>query len=297
MSVSVVIPHYGNAAPTAALVAQLVSQLDATDEIIVVDDCSPDLCPEIDGARVVRRPRNGGFGSTCNSGAAVASGDLLLFLNSDLSIPPGFVAGLVAAAAPFQPCVAGPAIVDEQGIPDYSARHFPTIAHQVAEWTTVLARWRGTRLGHELVGHDTSAMSTSSAAATDWIVGAVLLVPRAEFAAVGGFDESFYMNSEEVDLQRRLRDRGVPSIFMPDIFVVHLGGGASDPAKRRAWVVDSRRTYARKWGGRRRLQASLTAVTAVNLTVNTVRRVAGRPVRPLKTARDELNLIWGEETR
>ncbi len=294
--VSVVIPHYGDPAPTLELVAALASELRPEDELIVADDCSPVPFPDADGVRVVRRARNGGFGAACNAGAAAASGDLLLFLNSDLGVAPGFVADLVAAAAPWQPCVAGPRII-EGGRVDESARHFPTVTHQVVEWLIPLARWRDTRVLHEAVGHDLRAIEAADAVPTDWLVGAALLVPRAAFAAVGGFDERFHMNSEEVDLQRRLRDAGVPAIHLPTVSVTHAGGGSSDPALRRRWLVASRWAYARKWGGVARLRAGLTAATGVNLLWNGARRLAGRDTAPLRTARTELALIWEKPDR
>jgi N-acetylglucosaminyl-diphospho-decaprenol L-rhamnosyltransferase len=146
------------------------------------------------------------------------------------------------------------------------------------------------------VGHDLTARGADTV--VDWAVAAALLLPLDEFRAVGGFDERYFMNSEEIDLQRRLRDRGVPSVVLGQPTVRHTGGGSSDPAKRRQWLVGSRLEYADKWGGRRRLQAALAAATAANLVWNTGRRVAGRDVGPpLRTAREELQLLRGPGRR
>jgi N-acetylglucosaminyl-diphospho-decaprenol L-rhamnosyltransferase len=72
---------------------------------------------------------------------------------------------------------------------------------------------------------------------------------------------------------------------------VHAGGASSDAARRRQWLVRSRLEYADKWGGRRRLQAALGAATAANLAWNAGRRIAGRDVAPLRTAREEAALL------
>ena len=123
-------------------------------------------------------------------------------------------------------------------------------------------------------------------------VGAAILVPTAEFRAVGGFDERFFMNAEEVDLQRRLRGRGVPSVYCGTVHVVHEGGGSSgDGARRRAWLVEGRTRYAQKWGGRRRQRAALTAASVVNLGWGAARAAAGRPTTPLRTFRREMTWI------
>jgi len=291
--VSVVIPHYGRAEPTTRTLADLSAQTTGrTLQVVVVDDCSPEPFPDAEGVTVMRREANGGFGSAVNSGAAVATEPLLLVLNSDVSLTPTFVDDLVAAAEPWQPAVVGPLLLDPEGHPSNSARHFPTVGHQTVEWLTPLARFRDRRVLHEAVGHDTRAVP-GAVLPVDWVVGAALLMPTASFRAVGGFDESFYMNSEEIDLQRRLRERGIPTVFAGTVPLTHVGGGSTDPAARRRWLVESRLRYAGTWGGRRRLAASLTAATAVNAVVNTGRRLAGRDVDPLATAREELRLIHG----
>lgn len=288
--VSVVVPHYGDPRPTLRLLGQLRSSSSIL-EVIVVDDCSPTRFPDDAPARVIHRPVNGGFGAAVNTGAATATGELLLILNSDLRIDPGFVDGLVAAADPWMPCAAAPDIVGTDGAADPTGRHFPAIGHQALEWLTPLARWRDRRLLHEAVGHDTRAVP-GQVTTVDWLVGAALLLPLADFRAVGGFDEQFHMNSEEVDLQRRLRTRGLPSLYVGTVNAIHEGGASSDPALRRRWLVESRDAYAAKWGGRGRLRMSLTAATGANLVWNAGRSAAGRDVHPLATARHELDLIW-----
>jgi N-acetylglucosaminyl-diphospho-decaprenol L-rhamnosyltransferase len=293
VNVTIVVPHHGDPAPTRATVADLLAQVTTRYlEVVVVDDCSPEPFPQVDGVTVVRRETNGGFGSAVNSGAAVATQPLLLVLNSDVALSPTFVDDLVTAAEPWQPAVVGPLLLDSTGRPANSARHFPMARHQTVEWLTPLARFRDRRALHEAVGHDTRAVP-GAVLPVDWVVGAALLVPTDAFSAVGGFDEAYFMNSEEIDLQRRLREHGIPTVFVGTVPLTHVGGGSSDPAARRRWLVASRMRYAGTWGGRRRLAASLTAATAVNAVVNTGRRLAGRDVDPVATAREELRLIRG----
>jgi N-acetylglucosaminyl-diphospho-decaprenol L-rhamnosyltransferase len=127
----------------------------------------------------------------------------------------------------------------------------------------------------------------------DWVVGAAMWIPLDDFRAVGGFDERFFMNSEEVDLQRRLRERGLRIVALRSPTVVHTGGGSSPSEARRRWLVEGQLLYADKWGSRRALQVALAAATAVNLLANAGRRAAGRDVRPVETAREELSMIRG----
>lgn len=299
-TVSIVIPHYGSAGPTQALVASLRSQT-ATEklEIIVSDDASPEPYPDDDEITVVRRPVNGGFGSAVNSGVQRATGDWLMILNSDLTVSDRFVTDWLTAAAPWGDAVTAPRILDSRGAEAWPGRHFPTVGHQFVEWLIPLARWRHLRPLHEAVGHDTRATGEATQV-VDWVMGAALLMPTRVFREVGGFDEDFHMNAEEVDLQRRLRDRGIPSVYLGGVTAEHEGGGSSDPQKRRRWLVTSRLRYADKWstdgypGGRRSLVAALTVASVINLAWNAGRRASGRDITPWATFRYELSLLRGE---
>jgi GT2 family glycosyltransferase len=289
--VSVVVPHYGDPRTPVPLVTSLLDQRGAPAlEVIVVDDASPEALPDLPGATVVRRSVNGGFGSAVNSGAAAATGELLLVLNSDLAVGRDFVALLLAGARGWLPAVVSPRVVGPDGVEEWTGRRFPRIRHQVAEWLVPLARWRPTSVGHRLVGHDTTVHGGEGP--VDWVVGAAMLMPLADFRAVGGFDEAYFMNAEEIDLQRRLRERrGLPSVLLAEPVVTHLGGGSTDPSRGRDWLVDARMTYAAAWGGRRRLRAALAAATLVNLVWNLGRQAAGREVSAWSTARAELRLL------
>lgn len=298
-SVTAVIPFYGDPGDTLRLIAQLrTDPPPCLAEIIVVDDASPVPFPSLPvegdpglAVTVARRPENGGFGSAVNTGLDQVHTPLALVLNSDVEITGQDIEALVAGAQPWQPAVVSPQVVNEDGTPQWSGRHFPTILHQTVEWLTPLARFRHLPQLHEAVGHDVVAAASDHPVAVDWVMGAVMLLPLDQVQEVGGFDEDFHMNSEEVDLQRRLRELGVPSVVIPQIRVVHAGGGSSDPAKRRRWLVDSRAHYARKWGHPRVLKGSLLAATGVNFAVNTVRQLRGTDVDARAVLRQELELL------
>ncbi|WP_233568772.1 glycosyltransferase family 2 protein [Kocuria soli] len=315
--VTVVIPHYGDPAQADGLIHLLLGD-DSDDggkhagptgdgdrrtgeagapSIIVCDDASPSPfplpwpSPERPDPRVqvIRRSTNGGFGAAVNTALAQVNTPLALVLNSDVVMTAEQVAELVRAAEPWQPAVASPAVTHPDGTWQWAGRQFPTIAHQVTEWLTPLARWR-THL-HDAVGHDVRAQQSETTTPVDWVMGAAMLLPLAEVRAVGGFDEGFHMNCEEVDLQRRLRMRSVPSVLVPTVRVSHVGGGSSAAGKRREWLVESRFRYARKWGHPEVLRWSLRAATLVNFSVNGLRRLRGTPVRPVEVLRQEMGLL------
>ena len=289
--VSVIVPHYGDPRHAARLVASLRGEYGTDLEVIVVDDCSPEPFPPSESARVMRRDENGGFGSAVNSGAALATRPFLLILNSDLELTPQFIERLLRASQPWQPAVTGPALLGTNGETQWSGRHFPRTRHYVTEWLRPLARWRGSRRLHEAVGHDTRCVPGMTTT-TDWLVGAALLVPTAEFRAVGGFDERFYMYCEEADIQKRLGERGTPSVYLGEVTVTHEGGGSTDSERWLGWLLTSRFFYAHKWHKRPRLmRLGLIAATLVNVAFAVVRRLLGKGDLPIVTLRKEFTLI------
>ncbi len=287
--VSVVIPHYGDPAGVEALVALLRDEPGVA-EVVVVDDCSPEPLRNIDGARVVRRATNGGFGSAVNTGVAATHGDLLLLLNSDVTFERGFARRLVSAAAPWQPALAGPA-VRTGGSVEQTARRFPRPRFQAVEAVRVLGRFQGADWWARAIGQDLHARPGADRP-VDWMAGVCLLLPRVAFDLVGGFDERYFMYAEEVDLQRRLADAGVARVYLGSIELDHVGGASSDPGRARGWLAESRLTYAAKWGGLGRLRALLTGVALLNAATGAVRRAAGRPVHPVRELSDDLRDAW-----
>ncbi|WP_181062617.1 glycosyltransferase family 2 protein [Pseudoclavibacter sp. RFBG4] len=291
-SISVVIPHYGDPTDAQALLAVLqggVSRVPV--DFIVVDDASPISFPETKGVQVLRRTENGGFGTAVNTGIRAAAGTHVLVLNSDLSVSDSFLDDLVARAAEHGDKVVSPHVVGHSGEAQWVGRRFPSTTQYLVEWLTVLARFRGTAWWHRAVGHDLRCVA-GAVVEVDWVMGAAMLLPREAVRSAGGFDELFYMNCEEIDLQRRLRREGVPALFLGTVEVAHEGGASTDPLRRRRWLVDSRFKYAEKWHERPALQRSvLVCASLVNFVTNGARQVAGRPISARRILREELGLL------
>ncbi|WP_237198690.1 glycosyltransferase family 2 protein [Rothia nasimurium] len=303
MHLSIVIPHYGETAETLRLLEAIkLQKQNFINEIVVSDDNSPTPFPKIKDIKVVRRSRNGGFGSNVNTGVAAAAGEWVLILNSDLTLPQNFLADMFSAAKEEaqragQGVMLSPHIIGHNGESQWVGRAFPKTRHHAWEWFTPAARLRPTRFWHAMVGHDL-ACTTGKRAEPDWLMGACMMLRREDFNAVGGMDERFFMNSEEIDLQRRLATHGIKRVFRGDIVVEHLGGGSSGVStQRRQWVLDSRFIYNAKWNEGKHLATVLKAVTVANFIFNSVRVLRNRAVKPLATFREELTYIKKAESK
>ena len=288
-SVSVVIPHYGDPRHALSLAADLRGQeASLVWQIIVVDDQSPTPFPKTTGVEVIRRERNGGFGAAVNTGAAEATGDWLLIANSDVRLGPTLMAQLIERAHPLMPAVVGPASVDEQGRPEHTGRRFPAARHLAVTTALPLQHFSRSRWMLRLAGY--VLPRGNRPVRVDWLQGSLLLLPREVFASSGGFDESYYMYSEEVDLQRRLGDLGAPAWLLPDVTVTHVGGastiGIVDVGEQ---MIKSRLLYASKFGGEQTARNTLRAVAVLNLACRLALRAVGRESAP--------RLAWHREWR
>lgn len=298
-SLSVVIPHYGDARPTRTLVDALgpqARQLGA--EIIVVDDASPEPLGQVDGAIVIRRDANSGFGSTVNAGVEAAQGDLVAILNSDLTVDDDFLLKWVEAAEPWLPAVVAPRVVTA-GHTGATTFRFPGPGAVLAQRINLVAVRRHQRWASDLIGEDKPA-DPKDTHVVDWVSGAAMLIPTEAFRSVGGFDERFHMYMEEIDLQRRLRERGVAAVYVGHVRVDHIGFGSSDAANRERWALESLIWYAEKWRWSGRLKLALAAARGVNLMTDGARRVLGRDVQPIDEWRRRRSLemdVWAGHDR
>jgi GT2 family glycosyltransferase len=194
-------------------------------EVIIVDNGSTDGIPEaLDRAyaddervRVVYNRANLGFGPAVNRGAAQAHGDRLLVLNPDCLIEPDTIARM-AAHMDVHTGIVGAVVCDSAGHPDPASRRRDPLLRR--SLSTMLGR-RGDH------GIDIEGPMPSGAEDVEIVSGAIVLMPRAVFDRLGGFDETFFLHCEDMDLCRRARDGGYHVLLAGDVRVLHGKGGSS----------------------------------------------------------------------
>lgn len=199
-------------------------------EVVVVDNASTDGHLELvrrrfPDVRVVELENNLGFGGASNVGVGVSSGDYVLVLNPD-AWPLGLAIERLCEAAEASPWagLVGPRLLGLDGEQEQSVRGFPTLWRLTTEY--FFLRWLAprSRLVNAFYG---AGADPGKRGEVDWLVGAAMLVRRQAFDDVGGFDPSFFMYNEEVDLAYRLRRRGWEVLYYPPAEFVHVGGGST----------------------------------------------------------------------
>lgn len=215
-----------------ALGESLRRVLDAAevDELIVVDNgSSPEEAAVMDAAtaadvrvRVLRGQGNVGFARGANLGASAAQGRLLVFLNPDAFLQPGCIAALEGAIDPQRaPCLVGARVMNTDGTEQRGARRGEVTPISTVLSLTQLAKRVRALSGFEI--HHEAAPVPEGPAAAPTVSGACFAMTRADFAAIGGFDEGYFLHVEDIDLCWRVRKSGGVVLFQPQAKVVHLG--------------------------------------------------------------------------
>lgn len=195
-------------------------------EAIVVDNASTDGSPEIAQAArpdaiVVRLPNNQGFGHGCNVGAGVASRDVLIFLNPDGRVIGDALAVLAEHVSEHPRSIYGPAFLHEDGRPRHDVRRRSQPFHEALELLPSAKRWTPSRLRRDLPDADPRYTNGGE---VDYLQGACLAIDRRLFHQLGGFDEDFFLYSEEETLCNAARMSGGECIYVPDAVIEHVGG-------------------------------------------------------------------------
>lgn len=195
-------------------------------ETIVVDHGSTDGTLEAVQRRfpdaLVLRRENRGYGAGLNAGLQAASHDFVLLLNSDAWAEDDAVDRLLdfAEARPRSGLV-GPRALNPDGTRQATVRAFPTLWRLATEY--LFLRKLAPR-SRALNSFYAGGLDLSRAQTVDWVMGFAMLVRREAIDEIGGFDESFFMFSEETDLCRRLWDAGWEVWYDPEAAFTHVAG-------------------------------------------------------------------------
>ena len=198
-------------------------------ELVVVDHGSTDRTLELVRERfpeaIVVEQENKGFGAGNNAGMRVASGRWYLLLNSDAWLEPGALDALVAFAEERpDAAVVGPRLLNPDGTLQRSVRGFPSVWRIATEY--LFLRKLAPR-SRALNAFYAGGFDHDEPREAEFLMGSVLLVRREAVEDVGGFDERYFMFSEETDWCYRLREAGWKVWFYPGAEAVHVGGATT----------------------------------------------------------------------
>lgn len=216
MTVRVIVLNWNGQRWLDGCLTALQRQTRLPDEIVVVDNASTDNSVEHLRAawpqvRVMTLSDNVGFAAGNNRGADDARTDALVFLNNDTEVEPGWLDALVRAAEadPKRGLVTSRVVfLDRPDVIDSAGDGY-------------LRCGGGFKHGH---GQPTASFAVSGSVFC--ACGAAFLIRRELWERLGGFDESFFMVYEDVDLSYRARLLGADVWFAADAIVRHAGSAS-----------------------------------------------------------------------
>jgi GT2 family glycosyltransferase/2-polyprenyl-3-methyl-5-hydroxy-6-metoxy-1,4-benzoquinol methylase/tetratricopeptide (TPR) repeat protein len=234
---SIIIPVWNKVELTRqCLIALGPATEDVSFELIIVDNHSTDGTPEFlaslgGDVRIITNDENLGFAKACNQGAAVATGEYLVFLNNDTIPLKGWLSALVEEVR-TQPdvTVVGSKLLYEDGTVQHAGvaidRHNLTPYHI----------YNGFAADHPAVNKRRELNA---------VTGACLLIRRSVFSELGGFDEGFVNGFEDVDLCFRVREKQGRIVYQPHSVLYHLE--SQTPGRKQHDQSNARRLNQR-WG-------------------------------------------------
>ncbi len=242
MDVDVVIVAYRSSAHLRPCVEQLCHEADL--HVIVMDNA----CPERSAETVKDLPiqtvaigENVGFAAGSNAGAKRGHSEAILFLNPDAVMGPDDVRALARQLTLHPDCAAvGPRIFDPGGSLRLSMRRLPRLRSAFGEALFLHHFFRRARWATEFVRSGYGAPAYA-----EWLSGAALCVRRRAFEAIGGFDERFFLYSEDTDLGKRLCEAGLRLRYEPSATAVHVGAASAPGPGQAALKLRARLLYAR----------------------------------------------------
>jgi GT2 family glycosyltransferase len=213
--VSLIIPTFGKVDYTLRCLASLAAAPPRVSiETIVVDDASPDprvaALAAVRGIRLVRREENLGFLRSCNDAAQLANGDLLMLLNNDTEVMPGAIDAMAGL------------LLERQDAGLVGARLlFPNCKQQEAGCIV----WSDGSIWNYGRQDDPRKPEYCYRREVDYVSGAAIMLRRALWGQLGGFDEHFMpAYCEDSDLAFRVRAAGLKVFYQPKACVIHHEG-------------------------------------------------------------------------
>jgi GT2 family glycosyltransferase len=234
---SIVIPVYNQVFFTRVCLASLDREVVCAEKI-VVDNGSTDGTPDLLAAwasnghdrRYLRYDRNLGFARSCNTGADVASSDVIVFLNNDTFVLDGWLSNLLKPFSDPAVKVTGSRLLYPSG----HLQHAGVAFNEIGPF-------------HAFMGLPGDLPFAQEQRDYQVVTGASMAIRADEFRALGGFDTSYQNSFEDVDLCLRVRQRGGRVVYVPGSVAYHFESmteGRLDETDRRNYEH-----FIARWGG------------------------------------------------
>lgn len=240
--VAVLIVSYNTRERTLECVRSVLTHPPApATEVVVVDNDSADgsadaIELEFPGVTVVRSGGNLGFARAVNLGAAVTTSEYLLLLNPDAVVRPGALPALLtfARAHPEHGVYGGRTFREDGELDPSSCWGAPTLWSLACFALGLSTAFAGSAVfDPESLGR----WQRDTVREVPIVTGCLLLVSRADFFAIGGMDERFFLYGEDAEFSLRAARAGMRPVIVPDAAIIHAVGASTGARGRKMTMV------------------------------------------------------------
>lgn len=201
---------------------------DLAAEVIVVDNHSTDgsleyLHPKFPRVRFMASEANEGFAKACNKGLTGVSGEYVLFLNPDTIVGEDSFSTCISFFETHPDCGAvGVKMLDGSGnFLKESKRSFPSPLTSLYKlFGLALLFPRSKTFSRYHLGH----LDANEDHEVDVLAGAFMMVRKQVLDRTGGFDETFFMYGEDIDLSYRIQKAGYKNYYVAGTSIIHFKG-------------------------------------------------------------------------
>lgn len=226
MDLSIIIVNYNTRDLTNQTIDSIIINTQGINYEIIVADNSTDRrqqCNYENEKVKVYKIENHGFGHGCNAGAKKAQGKYLLFLNSDTLIHDNSLFKCVNYINNnVNIGVLGARILLEDGTLDHGCkRGFPTPSAAFYYYIGLDRKFPDSK---KYGVYRQTFLKENKTNEVDSVSGAFLMISKDLFNDINGFDETFFMYGEDLDLCYRVKEKGYKVIYYADAVITHLKG-------------------------------------------------------------------------
>ncbi len=230
-SVSIIIVHYGDIKYLKRCLTSIFKNTSCTKisvEIVIVSNKSLIAMGEIEDIpasfkgkiKVIHSTKNLGYAGSINLGLKHSMGSVIVILNNDIEVTPGWLESLIECLAQdeeiagcqgkilslsdkdrFDVAGAAGAYLDKYGYTFFRGRIFDVLEKDSGQYDNKIEVF--------------------------WICGVSMAIKKRVFNKVGFFDEDFFMYGEEIDWCWRARLSGYKFFFTPDTTIYHTGSAST----------------------------------------------------------------------
>jgi GT2 family glycosyltransferase len=232
MQLSVIIVNYNSKKLLENCLFSVQKAMQKIDgEIIIVDNNSTDGSKEylplkFTNVKFIFNHANLGFAKACNQGFEISSGNHVLFLNPDTILTETCLKDCISFFETHADAgAAGVRMLDEDGnFLKESKRGLPSPAASFYKLFGLTAMFPGSKtIAKYYQGH----LREDEINPVDVLSGAFMMIKKEVFEKVNGFDESFFMYGEDIDLCLRITQQGYKNYYLGKVSITHSKGGST----------------------------------------------------------------------